>query len=337
MTRVLVTGGAGYIGSNTAFALAEAGYEPVILDDFSRGHRSFVERFEVIEGDVTVPSDVDRALAAGPFEAVIHFAARIEVGESVRDPASYWRVNVGGAATLLSAMGRAGVPRIVFSSTAAVYGAPTEVPIPESHALEPINPYGWTKRTVERLLADCEAASGLRFTALRYFNAAGAVPGRPCGEWHEPETHLVPNALRAAAGLKDHLDLFGTDHPTPDGTAVRDYVHVADLADAHVAALGLMEREPGGRALNLGTGRGFSVREVIDATERVAGRLLEVVECPIRPGDPPVLVADASRARVELGWTPRRADLEAIVADAWEWYESNGFGPGQPGPKRGSP
>jgi UDP-glucose-4-epimerase GalE len=330
MTRVLVTGGAGYIGSNTAFALAAAGFEPVIFDDFSRGHRSFVPGFEVIAGDVTRPEDLDRAFAAGPFAAVIHFAALIEVGESVRDPAEYWRVNVGGAACLLGAMRRAGVSRIVFSSTAAVYGTPATVPIPETADLSPINPYGWTKRTVEGMLSDCAAAWGLRFAALRYFNAAGAVPDLPCGEWHEPETHLIPNALRAAAGLKDHLDLYGTDHPTPDGTAVRDYVHVADLAAAHVAALGLLEREPGGRALNLGTGRGFSVREVIDAVERVAGRQIQVVEGPIRRGDPPALVADPSRARAALGFTPRHTDIDDIVGSAWEWYRQRGFGPGSP-------
>jgi UDP-glucose-4-epimerase GalE len=325
MKKVLVTGGAGFIGSTTAHALAAAGYEPVIFDDFSRGHRSFVEGFEVVEGDVTVPADLDRAFTAGPIDAVIHFAALIEVGESVRDPAAFYRINVGGAACLLGAMKRAGVSRIVFSSTAAVYGTPSKVPIPESAPLSPINPYGMTKRTVERLLADCEAAWDLRFTALRYFNAAGAVPDLPCGEWHEPETHLVPNALRAAAGLKDHLELFGTDHPTPDGTAVRDYVHVADLAGAHVAALGLMEREPGGRALNLGTGRGFSVREVIDAARRVTGRDIPVVERPIREGDPPALVADASRARAELAWTPRHTDIDDIVGSAWEWYKERGF------------
>jgi UDP-glucose-4-epimerase GalE len=323
--NVLVTGGAGYIGANTAHALAKAGHRPVIFDDFSRGHREFAAGFDVVEGDVTRPSDLDAAFAKHAIGAVVHFAALIEVGESVRMPAEFYRVNVGGTACLLSAMRRAGVDRIVFSSSAAVYGAPTRVPIPEDHALVPINPYGRTKLAVEELLADCGRAHGLRFAALRYFNAAGADPGLPCGEWHEPETHLVPNALRAAAGLKSHLDLYGTDHPTADGTAIRDYVHVSDLADAHVRALELLEKGPGGVRLNLGTGRGFSVREVIDAARRVTGREIPVRALPIREGDPPALVADPSRARELLGFSPRFTAIDDIVASAWEWYGRNGF------------
>lgn len=324
---VLVTGGAGYVGANTVHRLAAAGFRPIVFDNFSRGHRQFVDGFDVVEGDVTRPADLHRVFASYPIAAVLHFAALIEVGESVRDPAEFYRVNVGGAATLLGAMRRAGVDKIVFSSTAAVYGTPTVVPIPETHPCNPINPYGWTKLTVERLLADCERAWGLRWVALRYFNAAGAVPELPCGEWHDPETHLIPNVLRVAAGLQDALELYGTDHPTPDGTAIRDYVHVADLADAHAAALGLLQRESGGRAINLGTGRGFSVREVIAATSRVAGRPVPNTARPTRPGDAPVLCADASSAQIQLGWQARTTDIAEIIESAWRWFCRVGFRP----------
>ena len=323
--NVLVTGGAGYIGANAVRALAAAGHHPIVFDDFSRGHRGFAEGFDVVEGDVTRPSDVARALSEHQVEAVVHFAALSEVGESMRAPAEYHRVNVGGTACLLAAMRRNGVDRIVFSSSAAVYGAPSKIPIPEDHALAPVNPYGRTKLAVEGLLAECEAAYGLRWAALRYFNAAGANPALPCGEWHEPETHLVPNALRAAAGLLPCLQLYGTDHPTPDGTAIRDYVHVTDLADAHAMALELLDRGPGGHRLNLGTGRGFSVREVIEAARRVTGKEIPLQELPIRAGDPPALVADASRATALLGFAPRFARIDDIVASAWEWYGKNGF------------
>jgi UDP-glucose-4-epimerase GalE len=323
--NVLVTGGGGYIGSNTAHALARAGHRPVIFDDFSRGHREFAAGFEVVAGDVTRPADLDAAFARQEIGAVVHFAALIEVGESVRAPAEFHRVNVGGTACLLSAMRRAGVSRIVFSSSAAVYGAPTRVPIPEAHALVPINPYGRTKLAAEELLADCERAYGLGFAALRYFNAAGADPSLPCGEWHDPETHLVPNVLRAAAGLKPRLELYGTKHPTKDGTAIRDYVHVSDLADAHVLALELLDREPGGHRLNLGTGRGFSVREVVDAARRVTGKGIPVKALPIREGDPPSLVADPASARQILGFVPRFTTIDEIVASAWAWFGKNGF------------
>lgn len=323
--NVLVTGGAGYIGSYTCHALAAAGHRPIVFDDFSRGCRELAAPFAAVEGDVTRPEDLDRAFAAHAVGAVVHFAALIEVGESVRAPAEFYRVNVGGSACLLAALRRAGVDRIVFSSSAAVYGAPARVPIPEDHALVPVNPYGRTKLAVEELLADCGRAYGLRYAALRYFNAAGADPSLPCGERHDPETHLVPNVLRAAAGVTPCLELYGADHPTPDGTAIRDYVHVSDLADAHVRALGLLERSPGGHRLNLGTGRGFSVREVVDAAGRVTGREIPVKVLPIREGDPPALVADPSRAKELLGFSPRFTRIDDIVASAWEWYRKNGF------------
>ena len=324
--NVLVTGGAGYIGASTAHALAAAGHRPIVFDDFSRGHREFAAGFEVVEGDVTRPSDLDAAFAKHAIDAVAHFAALIEVGESVRAPAEFHRVNVGGTACLLAAMRRKGVSRVVFSSSAAVYGAPAQVPIPEDHALAPVSPYGRTKLAVEELLAECEVAYGLRFAALRYFNAAGASPELPCGEWHDPETHLVPNALRVAAGLAPCLELYGTDHPTKDGTAIRDYVHVSDLAGAHVAALELLDRAPDGRIMNLGTGRGFSVREVVDAARRVTGREIPAKTLPIRAGDPPALVADASLAKKILGFAPRYTRIDDIVRTAWEWYGKNGFG-----------
>ena len=323
--NVLVTGGAGYIGPYTCHALAAAGHRPIVFDDFSRGHREFAAPFDAVEGDVTRPDDLDRAFAAHAVGAVVHFAALIEVGESVRAPEEFTRVNVGGSACLLAAMRRAGVDKIVFSSSAAVYGAPARVPIPEEGALVPVNPYGRTKLAVEELLADCGRAYGLSFAALRYFNAAGADPSLPCGEWHDPETHLVPNVLRAAAGMKPCLELYGADHPTPDGTAIRDYVHVSDLADAHVQALELLGKAPGGFLLNLGTGRGFSVREVVDAAVRVTGREIPVKTLPIREGDPPALVADPSRARELLGFSPRFTRIDEIVASAWEWYRKNGF------------
>ncbi len=323
--HILVTGGAGYIGSNTAHALAKAGYTPVIFDNFSHGYRDLVPGFTTIEGDVTRPDDLDEVFSSYKFEAVVHFAALIEVGESMCAPADFYRTNVGGTACLLAAMRRAAVNSIVFSSTAAVYGSPREVPIPETHALDPINPYGRTKLAVENLLSDCERAYDLRWVALRYFNAAGADSHLPCGEWHEPETHLIPNVLRAAAGLMDHLNLFGTDHSTPDGTAVRDYIHVSDLAAAHVRALELTAKKPGGRALNLGTGRGFSVREVIDAARRVTGKEIRFEAFPIREGDPPALVADPSKAKTELGFVPNHVEIDDIVNSAWEWYQENGF------------
>jgi UDP-arabinose 4-epimerase len=328
--NVLVTGGAGYVGAYAVRALAAAGHRPIVFDDFSRGHREFVAGFDVAEGDVTRPEHLDAAFARHAIDAVVHFAARIEVGESVRAPAEYARVNVGGSACLLAAMRRAGVCRIVFSSSAAVYGAPASVPIPESAALAPTSPYGRNKRAVEELLAECERADGLRWAALRYFNAAGADPALPCGEWHAPETHLVPNVLRAAAGLAPRVELYGSDHPTPDGTAIRDYVHVADLAAAHVAALDLLAAGPGGRALNLGTGRGSSVREVIEAARRVTGAEIPVRDLPIREGDPPALVADPAQARAVLGFAPRRSALDEIVAGAWEWYRRRGFAPPPP-------
>jgi len=326
-STVLVVGGAGYIGATTCHHLRRGGYTPVILDNFSKGHRSFADGFPLVEADVLDEPAVVRALRDTKATAVVHFAAYTEVGLSMREPLDYYRVNVAGTISLLRAMKQAGLGRIVFSSSAAVYGTPDEVPIPVGHRLRPINPYGHTKVMMEQMMRDAATAHGLSSIALRYFNAAGADEELPCGEWHDPESHLIPNALRAAAGLKPHLELFGTDHPTPDGTAVRDYIHVADLARAHVAALGRLESAPLGfhRAYNLGLGRGFSVREVIAAAERVAGRPITVIEKPIRAGDPPALVASADAARDELGWLPDHTDLDVMVGSAWRWYARHGF------------
>lgn len=327
--KILVVGGAGFIGATTAHHLAAAGYEPVIFDDLSRGHASFVTDFPLVEGDVLDVEAVATALETQAIEAVLHFAALIEVGESVRDPLTYYRSNVTGTLCLLEAMQRQGVRRLVFSSSAAVYGTPAYVPIDEAHRVAPINPYGRTKAMMEEIIADCGVAWDLSWIALRYFNAAGADTSLPCGEWHEPESHLIPNALRAAAGLQPALALFGTDHPTPDGTAIRDYIHVADLAAAHVAAVDKLfaSDEPIARPFNLGNGEGFSVREVIAAVERASGKTVPVEEKPIRAGDPARLVANASAARRELGWTPRHRELEEIVASAWLWFNKHGFSP----------
>jgi UDP-glucose-4-epimerase GalE len=322
--KVLVTGGAGYVGSHACLALAERGHDVVVFDSLARGRRDFVQWGELIEGDLNDAAAIADAVRAVAPDAVMHFAALISVGESVAEPVLYYRNNVLGSLNLLDAMRAAGVGRLVFSSTAAVYGAPVASPIPEDHPLAPINPYGATKLVVERMLADCDAAFGLRHVALRYFNAAGADPQGRIGEAHEPETHAIPLALEAAHGDPTAFAIFGTDYPTTDGTAVRDYIHVVDLAEAHVRAL---ERLIGGGAslaLNLGAGAGVSVRQVVAAVERVTGVALEPKQSPRRAGDPPELVADPSRARAALGWIPKRSDLDTIVADAWAWRQKQG-------------
>ena len=318
--QILVAGGAGYIGSHTAKTLARAGYEPVVLDSLKNGHRWAVRWGPFVEMDLA-----DRAALKAVFQdyriaAVIHFAALIEAGESVRDPAIFFRNNVVNTLNLLDAMREAGVNRIVFSSTAAVYGNPRYTPMAEDHPKEPVNPYGESKLMVERLLECYGAAYGLAWTALRYFNASGADPEGELGEVHNPESHLIPRAIAAACGDLPELHLFGGDYPTPDGTAVRDYIHVMDLAAAHVRALeGLAEGRPNG-AFNLGTGRGYSVREVIGAVERVAQRKVPIKEAPRRPGDPPMLVADPTRACRELRWSAQQSSLENVVGTAWNWY-----------------
>jgi UDP-glucose-4-epimerase GalE len=321
MSTILVTGGAGYVGSHACKALAAAGHTPVTYDNLSRGHREFARWGPLEVGDLGNAAQLDATFARHRIDAVMHFAALAYVGESVEQPALYYRNNVGGTLELLEAMRRAGVKRLVFSSTCATYGVPERMPITEDLPQQPINPYGATKLMIERVLRDYDPAYGLRSVALRYFNAAGCDPDGEVGEDHEPETHLIPRVLMAADGTLPRIDVFGTDYPTPDGTCIRDYIHVADLADGHVRALDYLQRSGASTAINLGTGRAFSVREVIAAAERVTGRRIPVHEGPRRAGDPPVLVADATRARTLLGFAPRFTEVEPIVATAWRWHE----------------
>ena len=321
MSTILVTGGAGYVGSHACKALAAAGHTPVVYDNLSRGHREFARWGPLEVGDLGEAAKLDAVFARHRIDAVMHFAALAYVGESVEQPALYYRNNVCGTLELLEAMRRAGVGLMVFSSTCATYGVPERMPITEDLPQQPINPYGATKLMIERVLRDYEPAYGLRSVALRYFNAAGCDPDGEVGEDHEPETHLIPRVLMAADGMLPRIDVFGTDYPTPDGTCLRDYIHVADLADGHVRALDYLQRGGASSAINLGTGRAFSVREVIAAAGRVTGRRIPVHEGPRRAGDPPVLVADATRARTLLGFAPRYSEIEPIVETAWRWHK----------------
>lgn len=323
MAHWLVTGGAGYIGSHTLRALRGAGHSAVVLDDLRSGRASFVGDAPLVRCDAGDRPEVARAFTDyGPFDGVLHFAASLSVSESVAHPLAYYRNNVAGALALIETALEHGVRAFVLSSTAAVYGHPPAQPIPESAPLAPLSPYGATKTMVERMLADAEQAHGLRVAALRYFNAGGADPEGGIGECHDPETHLIPVALEAAAGLRPQLELYGSDYPTPDGTCVRDYIHVSDLAAAHVvAAEALLRGGPGG-AYNLGTGVGHSNRQVLAAVERAVGRSAPLRESPRRAGDPAQLGADASRFRRDFGWEPRRSDLETIVRTAWAWLRA---------------
>jgi UDP-glucose 4-epimerase len=319
--HILVCGGAGYIGSHMARWLAQRDIRVTVLDDLSTGHRGFVQWGELVEADIRDRSALDRVFAAQRFDAVMHFCARSLVGESVADPYAYYASNVGGTLTLLQAMRAHGVDRLVFSSTAAVFGHPQSDRIDEDHPQKPINPYGASKLMVERILADAAPAYGLRSVALRYFNAAGAAPDGTIGEAHDPETHLVPNAIRAALGTGPALTLFGDDYPTPDGTCIRDYVHVDDLAQAHLLALDYLDANPGAHAFNLGNGQGFSVREVIAAVAQVSGRDVPHAIAARRPGDPAVLVASSERARAQLGWQPEYTTLAPILETALHWHQ----------------
>jgi UDP-glucose-4-epimerase GalE len=317
---VLVTGGAGYIGSHTCKALAAAGYLPVTLDNLVYGHRWAVRWGPFEQADLADREAVERILRRHDIGAVVHFAAYAYVGESMADPGRYFRNNVVSSLNLLEAMRAAGVGRIVFSSTCATYGVPDAVPIGEDHPQRPVNPYGESKLFVERALHWHGVAHGLRWMALRYFNAAGADPDGEIGEDHEPETHLIPLAIDSALGRRGALQVMGTDYPTPDGTAIRDYIHVADLADAHVRALRHLEGDGASGALNLGTGQGHSVREVVAMVERVSGRAVDARNAPRRAGDPPTLVAAPGRARELLSWNPRWSSLESIVRSAYRWH-----------------
>jgi UDP-glucose-4-epimerase GalE len=324
---VLVTGGAGYIGSHAAKALNRAGYRVVVYDNLIAGHRRAVKYGDFVEGDITDVAAVRDALRRHEVFAVMHFAAFLDVGESVRDPVRYYRNNVVGALSVLEAMVAASVQYFVFSSTCAIYGEPIETPIAETHPQKPINSYGETKLAVERALPHFERAHHIHSVALRYFNACGADPDGEIGEDHAPEIHVIPRAIEAATGGPG-LQVFGDDYPTPDGTCLRDYIHVADLADAHVRALEAIVETGRSGAYNLGTGRPHSVREVIDTVSRVTGRQVPWTLAPRRPGDPAVLFAAVHKAQAELHWTPRFAALDTIVRTAWEWQHAHPHGYG---------
>jgi UDP-arabinose 4-epimerase len=321
MKHVLVTGGAGYIGSHACKALAAAGYVPVSFDNLVYGHEWAVRWGPFEKGDVLDRVALDAVIEKYRPVAVMHFAAFAYVGESVENPGKYYRNNVVGSLNLLEAMRDHGVDKFIFSSTCATYGVPSVVPIPETHPQSPINPYGASKLMIEQMLRDFDAAHGLRSISLRYFNAAGADPDGETGESHDPETHLIPLVLDAVAGLRPEIVVYGDDYGTPDGTCIRDYIHVTDLADAHVLALAALEAGAKTTAYNLGNGRGFSVKEVIDTARQVTGREILVRMGSRRPGDPPRLVGDATRIRQELGWRPQHADLADMIGTAWKWHQ----------------
>jgi UDP-arabinose 4-epimerase len=318
---VLVTGGAGYIGSHVCKALAHAGYLPVAYDSLVHGHRWAVRWGPLEEGDVADGARLDEVMRRYRPTAVMHFAAFIAAGESVVEPEKYYRNNVGGLLGLLAGMRRAEVARIVFSSTAAIFGTPQRIPIDEEHPKSPINPYGTSKLTCELVLRDYAAAYGIQSIALRYFNAAGADPDGEIGEAHDPETHLIPIVLEAAAGLRPDVAVFGGNYETRDGTCMRDYIHVADLADAHLLAMRRLDTAPAMESYNLGNGQGFTVHEVIEAARRVTGRRIPASVQDPRPGDPAILLADPRRAIRELGWRPRYGALETQMLHAWRWLD----------------
>ncbi|WP_188607749.1 UDP-glucose 4-epimerase GalE [Chelatococcus reniformis] len=317
---ILVVGGAGYVGGHTCKALATAGFRPVVFDNFTTGHRDFVRWGPVVDGDIRDAVAVADAIRSHDIAAVLHFAACAYVGESVTDPQKYYDNNVAGTLSLLRAMLNAGCSRLVFSSTCAIYGQPDEVPIGEATAPNPVNPYGASKLMVERILSDYARAYDIRAIALRYFNACGADPDGEIGELRDPETHLIPRAMMALQGYIDDFQIFGSDYSTADGTAVRDYIHVSDLADAHVAALRRLLDGQAGGAYNLGTGQGFSVKEVLDAIAAEAGEALPEARGPRREGDPAALIADARQAQDVLGFSPKYSDLPTIVRTAWAWH-----------------
>lgn len=320
---ILVVGGAGYIGSHMALKLQEAGEPFVVFDNLSSGHREALHGATFVEGDLRSRADLDRVFGEHEIDLVMHFAAHISVGESVREPAKYYDNNLAGVLTLLDTMVAHDVKRFVFSSTAAIFGEPEYVPIDEDHPKAPTSPYGQSKLMVERVLADYDRAYDLRHVCLRYFNASGADAEGRIGEDHTPEEHLIPVAIQAALGLRPALKVFGTDYDTPDGTCVRDYVHVSDLATAHQLAVLYLRSGKESRAFNLGNGQGFSVRQVIETVEQVTGREVPREDAPRRPGDPARLVASSERIRRELGWNPEISHLERIIQTAWDWHREH--------------
>ena len=321
---ILVTGGAGYIGSHAVLALKRAGYEVVVLDNLVYGHRDLVEKLQVnlIVGDTSDRTLLDHLFTNHNISAVMHFAAYAYVGESVTDPSKYYRNNVIGTLTLLDAMMAASIKKFVFSSTCATYGIPKTVPIPEDHPQNPINPYGASKLMVERMLSDFDTAYDFKSVCFRYFNAAGADPTGLLGEDHNPETHLIPLVLQTALGKRESVSIFGTDYDTSDGTCIRDYIHVTDLANAHVLGLEYLLNGGDSTVFNLGNGNGFSVQEVIETAKEVTGKEIKVQKCDRRPGDPPILVGSSDKARTIIGWHPQYGDLKDILSHAWKWHQN---------------
>ncbi len=329
--KILVTGGAGYIGSHTVKLLLSRGHDVTVFDNLSAGHRGAVPGGRLVVGDLRDGELLNHTLVTNQIEAVVHFAASTDVGESVANPTKYYANNLVCSLNLLDQCCRHGIAKLVFSSTCATYGVPTAVPITEAEKQSPINPYGNTKLAFERALADYAAAYPFGFCALRYFNAAGAAADGTIGEDHEPETHLIPLVFQAATGKRSHIEIFGTDYPTPDGTCVRDYIHVDDLSQAHILAL--QKIGPGSNlAYNVGIGRGYSVKDVIREAEELTGQKVMVKEGPRRAGDPPALVANAAKIRAELGWAPKYTDLSGIMLTAWEWHKNHPKGYGDRDP-----
>jgi UDP-glucose 4-epimerase len=325
---ILVTGGAGYIGTHAVKALEDRGFQVIVLDNLVYGHRELVAanlKAKLVVGDISDRNFLEQLFSTTKIDAVMHFAAFAYVGESVTDPAKYYQNNVVGTLTLLDAMRKHGVTNFVFSSTCATYGVPQSTPITEDHPQHPINPYGAGKLTVERVLQDYDPAYGLKSVIFRYFNAAGADPDGLFGEDHNPETHLIPLVLQTAAGKRASVSIFGNDYDTPDGTCIRDYIHVTDLAQAHVLGLEYLLEHQVSQIFNLGNGSGFSVKEVIDTAEKVTGKEISIEECPRRAGDPAILIGSSTRARQILGWEPKYADLTTIVKHAWKWHQHRHF------------
>ncbi len=327
MKTILVAGGAGYIGSHMVALLAEKGYDVVVVDNLATGHRQAVKDAQLRVGDLRDADFLEQVFTEFSVDGVINFAAFSLVGESVAAPLKYYDNNIAGAVGILTAMKNHGVNKIVFSSTAATYGEPEKQPIEEIDRTDPINPYGASKLAIEGLLRWCEGAYGIHYAALRYFNAAGADPTVGIGEDHHPETHLIPIVLQCALGKRDHVGIFGDDYPTPDGTCLRDYIHVRDLAEAHLLALEYLDKGGQSGPFNLGCGDGYSVKELIDTARAVTGKPIPAVVEPRRAGDPPALIASSQKAQEVLGWKPRR-DLRQIVADAWDWHSSHPEGYG---------